>query len=144
MYKGSYIADKIYPSAANYSGTLIFCNFWKIKMLLLVIFALRCANCLRHYPRTQRTVKAFRGLIGTTLEYFKRFLDRKHILFHIYIVLLLQKLEEAVEQYSNERDEIVKERNELETQYFDYKIKATAEKESLSESYNENIQKLDK
>ena len=37
-------------------------------MLLLVIFALRCANCLRHYPRTQRTVKAFRGLN----EYYSR------------------------------------------------------------------------
>ena len=32
-------------------------------MLLLVIFALRCTNCLRHYPHTQRTVKAFRGLM---------------------------------------------------------------------------------
>ena len=32
-------------------------------MLLLVIFAQRCTNCLRHYTRTQRTVKAFRGLL---------------------------------------------------------------------------------
>ncbi|KAL5253010.1 hypothetical protein ACHWQZ_G015689 [Mnemiopsis leidyi] len=57
---------------------------------------------------------------------------------------LERKLEEIMNKAKEEREGLMKERNDLERQFFDYKIKSVSEKETLIESQTNNLALLEK